>query len=466
MTTPENLKQRFYKSSLQAFIARAFLHLNPGAKYLHNWHIDAISEHLNACEKKEIKRLIINLPPRSLKSVAVSVAWPAWLLGREPSRKIICASYAKSLALQHSLDSKRIMGSGWYNEIYNAAEIGNAQNQKEKFATTRNGFRMATSVGASLIGEGADFLIADDPQNPRQAASELQRDQTINWFEGSFLTRLNSKRDGVVVLVMQRLHEMDLSGYLLQNRKDQWHHLKIPALSEGGSTISMGNFSFYREHGEPLHAEREDIGVLERLKMELGSYEFEAQYQQNPVPREGGFIKSIWFERYKSYPAEAKIIQSWDTGIKVSEKADPSCLTTWAITDNAFYLLEVFREKLEYPDLKRTANNHAQKWKPEVLLIEDKASGQSLIQDLRCETTLPVIAITPRADKVSRLSSVLGVLESGRVKLPNHAPWLADFETELFSFPSSAHDDQVDSMSQMLLWIRDCNAFRPMLREI
>lgn len=427
------------------------MHLSPASAYLHNWHIDKLAENLSACEKGEIKRLIINLPPRSLKSIITSVAWPCWLLGHNPARKIICASYSKSLAVKHSEDCRKILSASWYKEVFPSTNIVRQQNSREKFVTSNGGFRLATSVYSSVIGEGADFLILDDPQSPRQAASPKHREQMISWFESGFLTRLNSKRDGVAVIVMQRLHENDITGHLLLNHSRQWQHLKIPAIGDDGL---------------PMHPEREDLDVLERLKLELGSFEFESQYQQNPTPREGRLIKPEWLQRYRSYPAEAEIIQSWDTGIKAGDKADPSCVTTWAVGDNAYFLLDVMKAHMEYPELKRAAVSMAEKWNPNAVLIEDKASGQSLLQDLKRETMLPVIGIKPKTDKVSRLSSVVGVLESGRVKLPNHAPWLAEFEAELFSFPSSPHDDQVDSLSQALIWLRERQGVKPGFRVV
>ncbi len=440
------------------------MHLHGADSYVQNWHVDALAAYLESCRFGDIKRLIINLPPRSLKSITASVAWPSWILGHKPCAKIICASYSQELAEKLALDCRMIMSSSWYRALFPDVRIIREQNSKRKFQTTEGGFRLATSVGAALIGEGADYIIVDDPQNFRQSQSFKNRESVIGWFEGSLLSRLNDKANGVVTLVMQRLHVDDLSGHLLKSGR--WDHLNLPAIAETVQVIECGKFSYGRGEGEVLNPARESLETLENLKQEMGSIAFSAQYQQNPVPRGGGMIKADWFGRYRAYPSAARIIQSWDTGIKANSGADPSCLTTWAVADDALYLLDVYREKLEYPDLKRMAVLQAKKWCPHVILIEDKASGQSLLQDLKSDSHLPILPIKPTTDKVNRLSSALGLLESGRVRLPEQAPWLPDFMLEVLTFPSARHDDQVDSLTQLLNWLRTSDHLRPGLRGL
>ena len=225
-----NYKNQIVRGDFASFIKQSFYSVNPATKYLHNWHIDLIAEYLNACEQGEIKRLIINIPPRSLKSIAVSVAWPAWLLGHDPSRRIIAASYSQNLSLKHSLDSRLVMNSAWYKKIFPSVKIASDQNEKAKFVTTKRGFRIATSVGGAITGEGGNFLIVDDAHNPINIMSEVQRQSTLDWFDQTFASRLDDKRQGVFVVVMQRLHEGDLCGHLLN--KGGWEHLKLPAIAE------------------------------------------------------------------------------------------------------------------------------------------------------------------------------------------------------------------------------------------
>ena len=434
------------------FVQMCFYTINPSTEFKDNWHIKLISEYLSACEKGEIKRLIINMPPRSLKSLLVTVAWPAWLLGKDPSRRIIASSYSQYLSLKHSMDSRLIMNSDWYQEIFPEVEFARGQNEKFKFVTTKRGYRLATSSDGSVTGEGGNFLVVDDPIKPSHIHSKISREHTINWFEQTFATRADDKKKSAFVVVMQRLHEDDLSGYLL--KKGNWIHLNIPAIAEEKSVIKFGKFEKIREPGDIIHEGREGKTELERAKIELGSYGFSAQYQQKPVPLRGGIIKSDWLKRYKAPPDNAEIIQSWDTAISSSEKSDFSVCTTWAETKAGYYLLDVFRKQVEYTELKHNVINLAEKWQPKAVLIENKSSGQSLYQDLKRETKLPLIPIIPTKDKVTRMASVSPFFEAGRVFLPEVAKWLMDYEMEILAFPSVSNDDQVDSTSQFLNWTK------------
>ena len=441
------------RSDLSSFVQKTFHTVDPGTPYSHNWHIDLIAEYLEACTRREIKRLIINIPPRYLKSIAVTVGWPAWLLGKDPSERIIAASYAHTLSLKHSIDTRLVIKSDWYNRIFPATRLVDDQDTKQKFVTTERGMRYATSVDGSAIGEGGNFLIVDDPHSAAGALSDVQRASACTWFDQGFATRLNDKKNGVIVVVMQRLHATDLTGHLLE--KGGWEHLCIPALAEGKTIIDFGRVHVTREAGEPLHPAREDLAAIAKQKIALGSYAFAGQYQQRPAPAEGGIFKAEWLKRYAlRQETYREIVQSWDTAFKPGELNDPSVCTTWGVKIDGYDLLEVRAGRLEYPDLKARMYGLAEQWKPTAILIEDKASGQSLIQDARRETQLPVIAIQPKGDKTIRASGVSAMVEAGKVFLPMQAPWLTDFEMELLTFPTAPHDDMVDSTSQFLEWAR------------
>ena len=453
------------RQDFASFVGKVFETVDPGAEYLPNWHIEAIAEYLGACERGELTRLLINMPPRALKSVSVSVAWPAWLLGHGPERRIVAASYAQSLALKHSLDSRLVVQALWYQRLFPWTRLVAGQNEKHKFVTTQRGFRLATSVGASIIGEGGNFLIVDDPLNPRQAMSKVQREAANGWFDHGFVTRLDDKKRGVIVVVMQRLHVDDLSGHVLE--RGGWEHLCLPAVTEIPVVVDFGAFSHVREAGSVLHPEREGEAEIARMKRELGSQAFAAQYQQAPVLVEGGMMQSEWFRRYKALPEEVlRVVQSWDTGIKAQAVHDASVCTTWVECEDGYYLIDVAVMRLEYPALKKAVGRLAEQFVPHAILIEDKASGQSLLQDLRRDTALPVIAIQPRGDKVTRFAAVSAMVEAGRVWLPQRAAWLVDFETELYAFPHGAHDDQVDSFSQFLAWVRGKRKVEPGVRGL
>lgn len=433
-----------------SFVERSFNTLNPGTEYMHNWHIEKIAEKLEEAESGKVKRLVINMPPRYLKSLCVAVSWPAFLLGNDPSRRIIAASHSSSLSVKHSVDTRKIMQSEWYKNIFPNLSFANDQNEKSKFMTTESGFRLATSVGGAITGEGGNFLIIDDPLSPEKAMCSNSREQTLRWFDQTFSTRLDSKKSGVIIVVMQRLHEEDLSGSLLE--REGWDHLCLPAVND---------------NNELLHEEREGWSEIRRIKSDMGEYGFSAQYLQKPYCLDGGIIKNEWLQFYgEEISQPIAIYQSWDTAIKTSNTSDYSVCLTVAETKNGFYIIDALREKLAYPDLKRRFLSEAEKWKPDAILVEDKASGQSLIQDLRMETTLPIIAQMPKDDKVTRLAGVSPMIEAGKLFLPKRTALSQVLTAELLAFPSSRHDDMVDALSQFLTWVKNKNYILPNIRRI
>lgn len=435
------------------FLRRVMATIAPATPYVHNWHVDAIGAHLAACERGEIRRLIINMPPRMLKSTVVSVAWPAWLLGARPSERILAASYAQVLGLKHSTDCRTVMESPWYRAVFPATRLSDSQNEKDKFATSLRGYRRTVSVGGTAIGDGGNFLIIDDPINALQAYRPGRRAAVNEWFDHTWATRLDDKQRGVMVLVMQRLHPEDLSGYLLG--KGGWEHLNLPAIAPRRVTLSCGAFSHTRERGEALHAVREPVELLDRLRSEIGAANFAAQYQQAPLKQVGSLVKPHWFPRLELMDAvDGEITQSWDTGIKAGVGHDASACATFLLKEGIHHLIHMLVVREEYPQLKRLMVSHAARFSPSAILVEDKASGQSLLQDLRAECDLPLIAYTPDADKTTRLIRVTPLMEAGKLALPKFASWLAALEEELFSFPDGRHDDQVDAISQYLNWRR------------
>lgn len=448
------------RHSLVAFTIHAFRELTPQTEFLHNWHLDLIADRLMACAEGRCRRLIINVPPRSLKSHMVSVAFPAFLLGRRPSARILCASYGQELSEKFSLECRQIMASAWYQVIF-PTRLAASPNRLSGFQTTAHGARMATSVGGPLTGRGGDFIILDDPQKPEEAMSEVARAKVRDWFDGTLLTRLNSKNKDCIILVMQRLHVDDLAGYLQE--KGGWEVLNLPALAPDQErfeyTTLRGKQVHVRQAGEPLHPERESLETLQALRADLGEWMFETQYQQSPYPRGGTMVKDTWLMRYD--PAQPpdrfdKTILSWDTANKPTELSDYSVGTVWGLKGKQLYLLCVYRKKVDYPGLKKAVKELRAEWNPSEILIEDKASGTQLIQELQQEGLYGVHGIKPEGDKTMRMHAQTGAFEQGRVFLPTQAPWLAEYEQELLSFPMSRHDDQVDSTAQALKWIHEC----------
>lgn len=454
----------YYDELLQtdfaSFIEKSLATTNPGAEFLPNWHIDLIAEYLEAARVGKITRLIINMPPRALKSQCVSVAWPAWILGHNPSARIIAASYSAGLSVKHSLDCRQIIASLWYQRLFPKTKLTRDQNEKHKFMTTKRGFRFATSVGGTLTGEGGNFLIIDDPMNAAQAMNAHWREQVKRWYDQTFSTRLDDKKNGAIVLVMQRLHMDDLTAHLLS--KGGFMQLSLPAIAEEDCVFDFGKVKKERLRGEPLHAAREDAQLIERAKRELGSQGYAAQYQQQPIPEEGALLKLHWFKRHKSPPEEPeRTVQSWDTAIKSGSQHDASVCLTFMEKNKVSYLVDVQLLRLEYPDLKKALLNAALRWKPNAIVIEDKASGQQLLQDLKRETHLPIIGSQSKANKITRFAAVSALIEAGRVSLPHNATWLSAFEQELMAFPAGANDDQVDALTQYLDFLRK-NSFNTM----
>lgn len=451
--------QAFVRNGFTSFIQGSLLALNPATQYLHNWHIDVIGAALEACRLGKLRRLIINVPPRSLKSHIASVAFPAFLLGHNPQAHVICASYAQDLADMLAGHFRRLMLSDWYQALF-PTRSSSRRTALSDFATTVGGSRLATSVGGVLTGYGGDCIIIDDPLKPDEALSESQRARVNEWFDHTLSTRLNDKRTGSIIIVMQRLHEDDLVGHVL--KQDDWKVLKFPAIAEEDEEHLIEDFrgsrTFTRRTGDALHPGREPLEVLNRLRKTLGEYHFAAQYQQNPSPLGGGMVKQQWFKKCAPYELPKTfdlVFQSWDTANKNTELSDYSVCTTWGVTNKHLYLLDVVRDRLDYPALKRAVKSQAAQFTPKNILIEDKASGTQLIQELIADGVSTATKYEPKMEKIMRMHSNTSMLENGLVHIPAEAHWLAEYLHEMEVFPKGRYDDQVDSTSQALDWYKN-----------
>jgi predicted phage terminase large subunit-like protein len=449
--------QTILRADLSAFAMRAFRQLNPGTEYLPNWHIELMAAKLRDAMLGRTPRLIINIPPRYMKSLTASVAFPAWLLGHDPSAKVIAVSYAQELANKHSLDCRNVMESDWYRDLFKT-RLSSTRNAVGEYATTKHGFRLATSVGGTLTGRGGDYLIIDDPIKPDDAVSESMRKRANDWFDGVLYTRQNNKNTSRIIIVMHRLHEDDLVGHVLE--QEQWDVLSLPAIAEADEEFVVdtpwGVRTYKRSAGGILHPAFESEEALQRTRATIGEYNFAGQYQQSPAPLGGGMVKEEWLVRYREGDLPSKFDQvlcSWDTGSKPTELADYSACTTWGILDGHAFLLHVFRRKMNFPELKRATLDIAATYKATNILIEDKAAGTQLIQELREAGLQGVQGYDPKGDKVMRMHAQCATIESGMVHIPAEAPWLAEYLHEIITFPGSKYDDQVDSTSQALEWI-------------
>lgn len=448
----QRVLQAILRSDFTSFFIKVFHTVYPEKAYMHAEHIELLCARLIQGLQDDQTRLIINLPPRSLKSLLVSVALPAYLLGRRPGTQILVVSYSDVLGKALSDQFRRVVEADWYRALFPGLKF--TINTDNKVVTHRNGFRHAISVGGSLTGVGGDIIILDDPMKPDEAASELQRENVKNWFSQTLYSRINEKQKSRIILVMQRLHQDDLTGFLLE--RGDFEHICLPALADAEIRIPIRpGREFVRLPGEALHAKREPVEELERIKRMLGSQIFAAQYLQQPVPAQGNMVRKEWlhFWRPQEQPAEfSEIIQSWDTASKPGEENDWSVGITIGIHDEHLYVLDVTRGKWEYPDLEREVIQFAEVWQPTRLLIEDTGVGTGLIASMKRLTRWSILERRPQGSKESRVYAQTGSLEGGRVLFPQEAPWLADLASELLAFPNGRHDDQVDSLMQVLGW--------------
>jgi predicted phage terminase large subunit-like protein len=436
------------------FLMKVFETLHPGAPPLElTWYLKAMCCALGRARSGDERRLVITVPPRHLKSITVSVAFAAWLLGHDPKAKIMVASYSQDLARHHSSQTRMIMESSWYQRDFPRTRISDRGNRALELETTAGGVRKAVSVGGSITGFGADYIILDDCMKADEARSPTIRQETRNWFDNTVQSRLNDKATGRIISIQQRLHEDDLSAYLIE--KD-YSHLNLPAISEEEEDIAIGIGKWHRRRvGDLLNPLREDRNTLEQLRRDLGQVVFSAQYQQEPVAPGGNMIRLDWFGTFDEPPPREqfiKVIQSWDTGMTAAPTSDWSVCMTWGFErdEKKWYLLDVFRRRLDFPDLRRAVLELRRRYRADVVIMEEAGSGYALYQDLRAKGDPWPIMIRSTLSKEERFNGCLAEVEAGHFLLPRDAPWLAELRQELKAFPQGRYDDQVDSFSQFV----------------
>jgi predicted phage terminase large subunit-like protein len=445
------------RRDFMAFLDRAWPYISGGQLLDRNWHIDAMAHRLDCVKNGSSTRLLISLPPRNAKSKTVSIIWVAWMLGQDPSLNFVCVSYSNELSGNLARDCLTIMQSAWYRELFPRTIIRRAA--AHDFDTTAGGGRLATSVTGTLTGRGGDIIILDDVIKPDEAMSEIVREAVNIWYRTTLASRLNDKESGAIICVMQRLHQYDLPGMLLE--AGNWDHLVLPAIAVEDEIIPLTRGRTHvRREGDVLHPERESRATLEGMRAMMGSTAFAAQYQQAPVPALGNIFKASWLKSYDTFDASegGEIIQSWDTGISTSEGNSFSVCITAVVRERHIYIVDVWRGRLEFPELSKKAIELARIHRAQTLLIENCASGRQLLQTLRSETPAGVpmpISCNPETDKRSRAEGVSSIVEAEQLLLPREAHWLGEFKSELLSFPSGRYDDQVDALSQLLGRVRN-----------
>ncbi len=478
--------RRKAESSLYEFVKQSWDTVEPGIAFIPSWHIESICEHLEAVSAGEIRRLLINIPPRHSKSTIVSVMWPIWEWIAQPEQKFLAASYSSVLSTRDNLKARRLVQSPWYRERWgHIFGLAGDQNAKQRFENDRTGYRIATSVGGTATGEGGSRLILDDPHGAQDAQSDAMRGAALEWFDMVWSTRLNNPKTDAMVTVMQRLHEKDISGHILEDIGG-WEHVCIPAEWDGQSRRTViGPYDPRKVRGELICPDRFGPVEITALKQLLGEYGSAGQLQQSPAPAGGGMLKTDHFQMWpadKQLPQLEFVIQSYDTAFTESTTGDPSACTVWGIfthknVRNAM-LLDAWDEHLSYPDLRTkvieewTAEYGGSKGahtgqptrprRPDRVLVEAKASGQSLIQDLR-RAKIPVIPYNPgNADKVARGHQAAPVLELDLLWIPESkknpgqfVSWAQPLIKQMSKFPVSEHDDLTDTATQAIIFLKN-----------
>ena len=451
--SPQQVLEAFLATDFRAFVDYVFGLLRPGEAFKPNWHIDAMAHKVSQVASGEVKRLIVTVPPRHLKSIIASVALPAWYLGHNPSERVVCVSYSADLAKTHANDFRRVVTDPIYQAVFPKMRL--ARETDSEIHTTARGRRFATSIGGTLTGRGGNLFIIDDPLKPDDATSDVIRERVIHWYGNTLATRPDDKKKARIVVVMQRIHVDDLVGYLLDSDAG-YEVLNLPAIAQSTTTYDLGGGRTHtREKGDLLHPAHEPAEVLREIRKSMGSMAFSAQYQQSPEPAGGKMIKRRMLKSYSAVERRPtdRIVLSWDIALSEQEAGDYSACVVLLNRGDLYYVLEVIRGKFPFDKLKEKIIEVKQRYGKASLVIEESPISHGLIQSLR-EKHINVVDIKPDRDKRSRLNSQIDLFEGGSVLLPKDAPWLDEFVAELLSFPGR-HDDQVDALSQGLAWRRE-----------
>ena len=429
-----------------------------------NWHHRLLADRLQRVESGEIKRLIVQMPPGHGKSTLSTQLFPAWYLGRHPERDLVVVSHGKALASDFGREVRNVIAGPAFRSVFPRVGLTPDSKSTSLFHVTPNdGSLYAVGMGGSLTGKRANGLLIDDPvKDDAEADSVAVKNTQRAWYRSVAHTRLQP--GAFIVIILTRWREDDLAGWLLKEfGEEEWEVISMPCIAEKDEEWQIGKEVVRRQKGDPLWPGYFSDKELALKKKVLGTRGWHALYQQRPLPGEGAGVQLGWFKRWWTPPLKFnRIVLSVDSAQKEKELSDPTCITVWGETDTGDYLLDLWCKPCAFPELIRVVTNMGERrWPdkekgqvPAAILIEDKSSGQSLIQELRATTTLPIIAIEPEGSKFFRASEVSAMVEAGLVILPYSSPWISDYEGELFAFPLSVHDDQVDSTSQFLAWVR------------
>lgn len=450
------LEKKLAEMSFYEFFIQAWHIVEPAVPLSTNWHHKYICDLLQEeCEriiaqKPKTKDIIINVPFRSTKSLIVTVMFPVWAWIRSPKLRFITSSYSATLSIELATKSRDIIFSDWFQKRWGEVfHIKKDQNLKERYENNHIGMRRATSVGGTVTGQGGDFLIVDDPLSPQMANSAVEREKANEWYRTTFYSRLNQADIGVRIIIMQRIHEDDLSGFLLNREtRTKYKHICIPATNDG--LIKPPELKkHYCEESGLFWKDRFSQAILEDYKSALGSYGYAGQLMQSPTPIDSGMIKENWFRKDRYRLEEGVVNFVIDPAYTSNQKNDPSALLAYIYKDNKWQIIDCVNVHKEFPDLVKfipqwvAKNGYTNRSR---IYVEPKASGKSIVQTLIRETGLNVREDKPPTkDKVARVADVSATLESGRVSILD-GDWNMEFLDQLTRFPAAKHDDMVDCL--------------------
>jgi predicted phage terminase large subunit-like protein len=437
-----------------AFVARAFDEVEPRVNLAVENYIRLLAHELTALAAGDTKRLILNLPPRHLKSLLTSVFLPAWMLGRDPRLRFIIVSHQMDLATLFSRLIRQIIASDWYAEVFPRTRLSPDHNTASEFITTVGGSVRATSINAGVTGHGADVIIVDDPLDANDATSEAARTNVIAFFNQALISRLDDPKSGRIVVVAQRLHDEDLPGHLL--RSDVWKHVCLPFIATEDTNYEIGNTLWHRSIGDVLSPARFGPNEIAATREDVPSHVYATQWQQQPTAATSHWVSESDFPRAPSMPPNySRCIMSWDPALKSGSRSDYSACVIAREVQHRLFIVNVWRGREDFEGLCRVGDRLADVWKPTHILTEDTALGPALAEHFARIGHRVFQVGTKGRPKADRFQANLARLKAGDVVLCEPAPWASVFIDEIVRFPYHAFDDQVDALIQLLTWTRE-----------
>ncbi|HZE79822.1 MAG TPA: phage terminase large subunit [Candidatus Polarisedimenticolia bacterium] len=457
--------------TLKVFVEQAWHLLEPVSPLVWNWHLSLICDYLTLIRDGQFKEkcglepegIIFNVPPRTMKSLLISVFFPIWVWTTKPSRRFMFVSYSEKLSTQHSVFRRSIIESPWYQKKWGSVfSLSRDQNVKSHYENSARGTMFSTSMQATATGMGGDILIFDDPLNPEQAISQVEREAVNLRFDTTFRSRINDPATGVKIIIMQRLHELDLTGHVLAREKIRWKHVSLPAIAQKDEIWNspFGELLATQKEGDLLWSARLPKSFLDSQRVGMGSWAFNGQYQQTPAPLDGGIVKRQWVRFYRQLPEKFEfMVQSWDCTFSGGSDNDFVAGQVWARSGGKYFMLPYRTyERLDFgPTMSAIKACHAKFPQAHAVLIEDKANGPAIISELQKEIA-GVVAVNPEGGKIARAQATAPLWEAGSIELPDPqvfgCSWIEDYLHNICAFPKAAHDDDVDATSQALIYMR------------